>query len=198
LSDYLGFIPGFGRLAGANQISMGASMAGPHKIVPSRAWIETCKKFLLKAKEFTRLRDQLSQQRCDLPFGEIRDIGDRCSDWMRKILDKDDVETIAPHLGAAGPNPQCAPPCWRQDEKNRGPKAAVELYRRALRYGVSTRTMVGFGNPAMPPYATEPRYFVPAPSPLKVRLIAAVVPSVAAAGAVTVMLPASAVPSTHA
>jgi hypothetical protein len=80
-------------------------MAGRHKIVPSKPWIETCKKFLLKAKEFTRLRDQLSQQRCDLPFGEIRDIGDRCSDRMRKILDKDDVETIAPHLGAAPTQP---------------------------------------------------------------------------------------------
>jgi hypothetical protein len=73
-----GVIPDFGRLAGANQISMGGSMAGPHKIVPSKAWIETCKKFVLKAKEFTRLRNQFSQQPRDLPF----DISDRCSGFF--------------------------------------------------------------------------------------------------------------------
>src|SRR6185369_1439645 len=61
-------------------------------------------------------------------------------------------------------------------------------------YG-STRTIVGFGSPAVPPYATEPRYFVPAVNPLNVRLIVPVAPFVAAAGALTVMLPALVVPS---
>ena len=62
-------------------------------------------------------------------------------------------------------------------------------------YGVSTRTIVGFGIPTGPLYATEPRYLVPVVRPLKVRLIAPVVPMVAAAGAVTVMFPAAVLPS---
>ena len=57
--------------------------------------------------------------------------------------------------------------------------------------------MVGFGSPVLPPYATEPRYFVPATSPEKVRLIAPVAPSVALAGALTIMLPASVLPSSQ-
>jgi predicted dithiol-disulfide oxidoreductase (DUF899 family) len=42
-------------------------MAGRHKVVSSKEWIETRKNFLLEEKEFTRLRDQLSQQRRYLP-----------------------------------------------------------------------------------------------------------------------------------
>ena len=64
-------------------------------------------------------------------------------------------------------------------------------------YGVSTRTTVGFGNPAVPPYATDPKYLVPGARPLNVRLIVPVVPCTATAGAVTVMLPAAAVPNSH-
>src|SRR5690348_5541106 len=64
-------------------------------------------------------------------------------------------------------------------------------------YG-STRTMVGFGMPAAPAYATEPKYLVPVVRPLKLRLMAPVWPRTAVEGAVTVMFPASAVPSTHA
>src|SRR4030095_2725480 len=84
-----------------------------------------------------------------------------------------------------------------QRKKNRGPKAAACCVLQVLPYGVSTRTTVGFGNPAIPPYATEPRYFVAAARPVNVRLIGEVRPIVADAGADTDMLPASALPSTH-
>jgi hypothetical protein len=30
---------------------------------------------------------------------------------------------------------------------------------------LSTRTIVGFGNPGIPPYATEPRYYAAGASP---------------------------------
>ena len=63
-------------------------------------------------------------------------------------------------------------------------------------YG-STRTIVGFGIPAAPEYATEPRYFVPLVRPLNVRLMVPLTPSVAAGGAVTAMLPAGVDPSSH-
>jgi len=39
-----------------------------HKIVPENEWIEARKVLLKKEKEFTTLRDQLSQQRRDLPW----------------------------------------------------------------------------------------------------------------------------------
>jgi predicted dithiol-disulfide oxidoreductase (DUF899 family) len=39
-----------------------------HKIVSESEWIETRQQFLIKEKEFTRLRDQLNQQRRDLPW----------------------------------------------------------------------------------------------------------------------------------
>src|SRR5258705_3924301 len=64
------------------------------------------------------------------------------------------------------------------------------------RYG-SMRTMVGFGNPVMPPYATDPRYFVPGANPVNVRLIVPVAPSVAVAGALTAMFPAVVDPSSQ-
>ena len=43
-------------------------MITQHKIVSHDEWIAARKQFLLKEKEFTRLRDQLSQQRRDLPW----------------------------------------------------------------------------------------------------------------------------------
>ncbi len=46
-------------------------MTNTHKIVSSDAWLEARKKLLLKEKEFTRLRDQLSQQRRDLPWEAV-------------------------------------------------------------------------------------------------------------------------------
>ena len=64
-------------------------------------------------------------------------------------------------------------------------------------YGVSIRTIVGFGRPAVPEKDTEPRYFVAGANPLNVRLIVPVVPAVADAGALTAMLPADALPSSH-
>ena len=39
-----------------------------HKIVPENEWVESRKALLKKEKEFTILRDQLSQQRRDLPW----------------------------------------------------------------------------------------------------------------------------------
>ena len=38
-----------------------------HKIVSEEEWVEARKALLKKEKEFTTLRDQLSQQRRDLP-----------------------------------------------------------------------------------------------------------------------------------
>lgn len=42
-----------------------------HKIVSESEWLEARKQFLIKEKEFTRLRDQLSQQRRDLPWKAV-------------------------------------------------------------------------------------------------------------------------------
>src|SRR5690349_17916626 len=42
-----------------------------HKIVSEKEWTEERKKFLVKEKEFTRLRDQLNQQRRDLPWKAV-------------------------------------------------------------------------------------------------------------------------------
>jgi predicted dithiol-disulfide oxidoreductase (DUF899 family) len=42
-----------------------------HKIVPRDAWIEARTQLLAEEKEFTRLRDQLSRQRRDLPWVRV-------------------------------------------------------------------------------------------------------------------------------
>jgi predicted dithiol-disulfide oxidoreductase (DUF899 family) len=42
-----------------------------HKIVSREEWIEARKKLLVKEKEFTRLRDQLSHERRDLPWERV-------------------------------------------------------------------------------------------------------------------------------
>ena len=42
-----------------------------HKVVSRDEWIEARKRFLLKEKEFTRLRDRLSQQRRDRPWEAV-------------------------------------------------------------------------------------------------------------------------------
>lgn len=42
-----------------------------HKIVSEKKWIEERKRFLIKEKKFTRLRDQLSQARRDLPWKSV-------------------------------------------------------------------------------------------------------------------------------
>ena len=39
-----------------------------HRIVSEEEWVEARKELLKKEKEFTTLRDQLSQQRRDLPW----------------------------------------------------------------------------------------------------------------------------------
>lgn len=42
-----------------------------HKVVSHDEWIEVRQRFLAREKEFTRLRDQLSQQRRDLPWERV-------------------------------------------------------------------------------------------------------------------------------
>jgi predicted dithiol-disulfide oxidoreductase (DUF899 family) len=42
-----------------------------HKVVPQEEWVRARKEFLTKEKEFTRLRDQLSQQRRELPWVRV-------------------------------------------------------------------------------------------------------------------------------
>lgn len=42
-----------------------------HQIVSQDAWVEARKQLLIKEKEFTRLRDQLSQERRDLPWERV-------------------------------------------------------------------------------------------------------------------------------
>jgi len=42
-----------------------------HKVVNHQEWLQARTEFLAKEKEFTRLRDELSQQRRDLPWEEI-------------------------------------------------------------------------------------------------------------------------------
>lgn len=42
-----------------------------HKVVSHRDWVEARKALLLKEKEFTRLRDELSQERRELPWEKI-------------------------------------------------------------------------------------------------------------------------------
>jgi predicted dithiol-disulfide oxidoreductase (DUF899 family) len=46
-------------------------MTEHHKVVSSDAWIEARQQLLHKEKEFTRLRDELSQQRRDLPWEAV-------------------------------------------------------------------------------------------------------------------------------
>ena len=42
-----------------------------HQVVSHDAWIAARKQLLAKEKEFTRLRDQLSRQRRDLPWERV-------------------------------------------------------------------------------------------------------------------------------
>ena len=42
-----------------------------HKFVSPNEWLEARKKLLIQEKEFTRLRDQLSRQRRELPWVKI-------------------------------------------------------------------------------------------------------------------------------
>jgi predicted dithiol-disulfide oxidoreductase (DUF899 family) len=42
-----------------------------HKIVSQEEWVRARKEFLVKEKEFTRLRDQLNQQRRNLPWVKV-------------------------------------------------------------------------------------------------------------------------------
>src|SRR5215813_9071763 len=42
-----------------------------HKVVSPNEWLEARKQFLIQEKEFTRLRDQLSRQRRELPWVKV-------------------------------------------------------------------------------------------------------------------------------
>jgi predicted dithiol-disulfide oxidoreductase (DUF899 family) len=42
-----------------------------HKVLPKAEWIEARKKLLAREKEFTRLRDQLSEERRNLPWERV-------------------------------------------------------------------------------------------------------------------------------
>jgi predicted dithiol-disulfide oxidoreductase (DUF899 family) len=42
-----------------------------HKVLSHEAWLEARKKFLVKEKEFTRLRDELSRERRALPWEQV-------------------------------------------------------------------------------------------------------------------------------
>ena len=42
-----------------------------HKVVSSNEWLEARKQFLIQEKQFTRLRDQLSRQRRELPWVKV-------------------------------------------------------------------------------------------------------------------------------
>src|SRR3977135_821591 len=42
-----------------------------HKVVSANEWLEARKQFLIQEKEFTRLRDQLSRQRRELPWVKV-------------------------------------------------------------------------------------------------------------------------------
>ena len=46
-------------------------MAKPHEVVTSDRWVEARKALLAKEKEFTRLRDELSRQRRNLPWEAV-------------------------------------------------------------------------------------------------------------------------------
>ncbi|HEV2472549.1 MAG TPA: DUF899 family protein, partial [Chthonomonadales bacterium] len=50
-----------------------ASAAGivNHPVVSQSEWIEASQKFLKREKEFTHMRDQLSQARRDLPWVKV-------------------------------------------------------------------------------------------------------------------------------
>jgi predicted dithiol-disulfide oxidoreductase (DUF899 family) len=58
-------------------MSTNATMSEPrnlrreHKVVSQEEWLEARKQFLIQEKEFTRLRDQLSRQRRELPWVKV-------------------------------------------------------------------------------------------------------------------------------
>ena len=48
-----------------------STLEAQHSVVSHTAWIEARKQFLAKEKEFTRLRDELSRQRRELPWEKV-------------------------------------------------------------------------------------------------------------------------------
>ena len=62
-----------------------------HRVVGHDAWVEARKKHLAKEKEFTRLRDQLSRERRELPWElvekEYRFEGERGAQTLSELFD---------------------------------------------------------------------------------------------------------------
>ncbi len=54
-----------------DNISKGAYMSAQHSVVSHDEWLTARQAFLLKEKEFTRLRDRLNQERRDLPWERV-------------------------------------------------------------------------------------------------------------------------------
>jgi predicted dithiol-disulfide oxidoreductase (DUF899 family) len=86
-----------------------------HKVVSSKEWLEARTKLLVKEKEFTRLRDELSQERRDLPWERVeKSYAFDGPDGKRSLLDIFDGRTqlvvyhamFAPEAAAACP--QCS------------------------------------------------------------------------------------------
>src|SRR5215472_18828582 len=63
-------LPLWQRLRRAAVCDKGGVMA-THKVVEHDEWLEARKKHLVKEKEFTRLRDQLSHERRELPWEQV-------------------------------------------------------------------------------------------------------------------------------
>jgi hypothetical protein len=53
------------------QVTIGETSMTDHQVVTPDEWVEARKHLLAKEKEFTRLRDQLSQARRDLPWVRV-------------------------------------------------------------------------------------------------------------------------------
>src|ERR1700688_4685741 len=51
--------------------TMGVRMADQHTVVSHDQWLDARKALLAKEKEFTRLREELSQQRRELPWEAV-------------------------------------------------------------------------------------------------------------------------------
>src|SRR5262249_58523213 len=54
-----------------HHLQFGGVMMEKHQVVSRDEWIAACKQLLAKEKEFTRLRDRLSEQRRALPWERV-------------------------------------------------------------------------------------------------------------------------------
>ena len=73
-----------------------------HKVVSHDEWLAARKQFLAKEKEFTRLRDQLNEERRELPWESV--------DKNYVFDGPGGKETLAPSRGTGAPmapTPEC-------------------------------------------------------------------------------------------